>query len=73
MQFTRYLSDGNSVIQERIRLPLQPVAPKLSIEQDVPIEADGFHGDALDRARHASRSRVLAGIDQLLRNAATAA
>jgi len=73
MRFTRYSSDGDSVVQERIRLHPQPGEHKPLINKEAPDVAGGLDDGGGAGARFASSCRVLAGIDELLRNAATPA
>jgi len=73
MRFTRYSSDGNSVIQERIRLRPQQGENNTLPDKKAPDEPRSLDDDGGARARFASRCSVLAGIDELLRSAAAAA
>ena len=72
MRFTRYSSDGSSVVQERIRLRPRPGEHDVLLDKETPDETHSFD-DGGAGARLASRCRVLAGIEGLLRSTATAA
>jgi len=72
MRFTRYSSDGKSVIQEQIRLRQQQGENNTLPDKKTPDEPRSSD-DGGARARFASRCRVLTGIDELLRSTAAAA
>ena len=69
MRFTRYSSDGNAVIQERIKLSPQPGEHNAPLAKVKPVETNSLD-DGGAGARFASRCRVLAGIEELLRSTA---
>ena len=73
MRFMRFSSDGDSVVEERIRLRLQAEGQHTPRAKDEFIETRSFARGEKEDARSAARSRVLAGIDELLRSTAAAA
>jgi hypothetical protein len=73
MRFMRFSSDGDSVVQERIRLRLQMEEQHRTRAKAEVIETRRFARGEKENARSAARCRVLAGIDELLRSTAAAA
>ena len=73
MRFTRFSSDGDSVVQERIRMRLQAEEQRRPQVEEELIETHSFANSNEDKARSAGRCRLLAGIDEFLRNTAAAA
>jgi hypothetical protein len=73
MRFTRFSSDGDSVVQERIWLRLQREEQQGPVVKEKLVETHRFANTDAGNARSAGRCRVLAGIDELLLNTAAAA
>ena len=73
MRFTRFSSDGDSVVQERIRLRLRMEEERMPpVKEELP-ETHSFGRTNEAKAHPAGRGRVLAGIDELLSSTAAAA
>ena len=73
MRFTRFSSDGDSVVEERIWMRLQVKEQHRAPKKEELLETHSFADSKKETARAADGCRVLAGIDQLLRSTATAA
>ncbi len=73
MRFTRFSSDGDSVVQERIWMRMQTEELHKPPAKEEVIETHSFENNAEDNACSAARRQVIAGIEDLLRSTAAAA
>jgi hypothetical protein len=73
MRFTRFSSDGDSVVQERIWLRLQREERQRPRVKEKLLETRSFPSGGQENVRSAARCHVLEGIDELMRSASAAA
>jgi hypothetical protein len=73
MRFTRFSSDGSSVVEERIWLEVQPDQDEAQLVLEKRSATRPSRGDSDLSPDRISQSRVLAGIDALLRSVEQAA